>query len=135
MEFKGHQYQVTPVSVEGIKLAGADGSLVNVVARTTTSDVKVIPGEFALQQNFPNPFNPSTEIRYDLPEEGFVNLVVYNMVGQKVRTLRSETMQPGYHSMVWDGRNDVGSQVATGMYFYSIHTGSFQATKKMLFLK
>ena len=135
VEFIGHQYQVAPVSVEDIRLAGADGSLVNVVARTTTSDVKVIPGEFALQQNFPNPFNPSTEIRYDLPDEGFVNLVVYNMVGQKVRTLRSETMQPGYHSMVWDGRNDVGSQVATGMYFYSIHTGSFQATKKMLFLK
>ena len=135
VEFIGHQYQVAPVSVEDIRLAGADGSLVNVVARTTTSDVKVIPGEFALQQNFPNPFNPSTEIRYDLPDEGFVNLVIYNMVGQKVRTLRSETMQPGYHSMVWDGRNDVGSQVATGMYFYSIHTGSFQATKKMLFLK
>jgi len=135
VEFIGHQYQVAPVSVEDIRLAGADGSLVNVVARTTTSDVKVIPGEFALQQNFPNPFNPSTEIRYDLPDEGFVNLVVYNMVGQKVRTLRSETMQPGYHSMVWDGRNDVGSQVATGMYFYSIQTGSFQATKKMLFLK
>ena len=135
VEFIGHQYQVAPVSMEGIKLAGADGSLVNVVARTTTSDVKVIPGEFALQQNFPNPFNPSTEIRYDLPEEGFVNLAIYNMMGQKVRTLRSETMQPGYHSMVWDGRNDVGSQVATGMYFYSIHTGSFQATKKMLFLK
>ena len=135
VEFKGNQYQVASVTMEGIKLAGADGSLVNVVARTTTSDVKVIPGEFALQQNFPNPFNPSTEIRYDLPEEGFVNLAIYNMMGQKVRTLRSETMQPGYHSMVWDGRNDVGSQVATGMYFYSIHTGSFQATKKMLFLK
>ena len=135
VEFIGHQYQVAPVSMEDIRLAGADGSLVNVVARTTTSDVKAIPGEFALQQNFPNPFNPSTEIRYDLPEEGFVNLAIYNMVGQKVRTLRSETMQPGYHSMVWDGRNDVGSQVATGMYFYSIHTGSFQATKKMLFLK
>ena len=135
VEFKGNQYQVASVTMEGIKLAGADGSLVNVVARTTTSDVKVIPGEFALQQNFPNPFNPSTEIRYDLPEEGFVNLSIYNMMGQKVRTLRSETMQPGYHSMVWDGKNDVGSQVATGMYFYSIHTGSFQATKKMLFLK
>ena len=135
VEYKGNQYQVAPVSMEGIKLAGADGSLVNVVARTTTSDVKVIPGKFALRQNFPNPFNPTTEIRYDLPEEGFVSLAIYNMVGQKVRTLRSETMQPGYHSMVWDGRNDVGSQVATGMYFYSIHTGSFQATKKMLFLK
>ena len=135
VEYKGHQYQVAPVSMEGIKLAGADGSLVNVVARTTTSDVKVIPGKFALRQNFPNPFNPTTEIRYDLPEEGFVSLAIYNMMGQKVRTLRSETMQPGYHSMVWDGRNDVGSQVATGMYFYSIHTGSFQATKKMLFLK
>ena len=135
VEFKGNQYQVASVTMEDIKLAGADGSLVNVVARTTTSDVKVIPGEFALQQNFPNPFNPSTEIRYDLPEEGFVNLSIYNMMGQKVRTLRSETMQPGYHSMVWDGKNDVGSQVATGMYFYSIHMGSFQATKKMLFLK
>jgi hypothetical protein len=135
VDFKGNQYQVALVIMKGIKLAGADGSLVNVIARTTKSDVKVIPGEFALQQNFPNPFNPSTTIRYDLPEEGFVNLTIYNMMGQKVRTLRLETMQPGYHSMVWDGMNDVGSQVATGMYFYSIHTGSFQATKKMLFLK
>ena len=99
------------------------------------SDIKAIPVDFALQQNFPNPFNPSTEIRFDLPEADFVNLSVYNMMGQKIKTLTSENMTPGYHSIIWNGTNDSGSRVATGMYFYSINTSQFQSIKKMLFLK
>jgi hypothetical protein len=135
VEFMGNERENSFVNLEGIKLAGADGSLINTVARTNSSEVKVIPGAFALHQNFPNPFNPSTKIRFDLPEAGNVNLAIYNLMGQKIRTLSSDNMTPGYHAIIWDGTNDIGSQVATGMYFYSIQSNEFQATKKMLFLK
>ncbi|MBT7118324.1 MAG: T9SS type A sorting domain-containing protein, partial [Candidatus Marinimicrobia bacterium] len=135
VEFMGNERENSFVNLEGIKLAGADGSLINIVSRTNSSEVKVIPGAFALHQNFPNPFNPSTEIRFDLPEAGNVNLAIYNLMGQKIRTLSSDNMTPGYHAIIWDGTNDIGSQVATGMYFYSIQSSEFQATKKMLFLK
>ena len=135
VDFTGNKLDVSQVSLDGINLAGADGSLIDHVARTNSSDVKVIPGEFALHQNFPNPFNPSTEIRFDLPEEGMVELAVYNLMGQRIRSLSSKTMEPGFHAVGWDGTNDWGSQVSTGMYFYSIRAKSFQSTKKMLFLK
>ena len=135
VEFIGNERDIAHVTLEGIHLAGADGSLINHLARTNSSEVKVIPGAFALHQNFPNPFNPSTEIRFDLPEAGNVNLAIYNLMGQKIRTLSSVNMTPGYHAIIWDGTNDMGSQVATGMYFYSIQSNNFQATKKMLFLK
>ena len=135
VEFIGNERDIAHVTLEGIHLAGADGSLINHLARTNSSEVKVIPGAFALHQNFPNPFNPSTEIRFDLPEAGNVNLAIYNLMGQKIRTLSSVNMTPGYHAIIWDGTNDMGSQVATGMYFYSIQSSDFQATKKMLFLK
>ena len=135
VEFMGNERENSFVTLDGIKLAGADGSLINTVSRTNSSEVKVIPGAFALHQNFPNPFNPSTEIRFDLPEAGNVSLAIYNLMGQKIRTLSSDNMTPGYHAIIWDGTNDIGSQVATGMYFYSIQSNEFQATKKMLFLK
>ena len=126
---------IANVSLNKINLAGGDGALINYVSRKNSSEVKVIPGEFALHQNFPNPFNPSTEIRFDLPAEGKVELAIYNLMGQNIRTLYTDNMTPGYHAIIWNGTNDMGSQVATGMYFYSIQTSEFQATKKMLFLK
>ena len=79
--------------------------------------------------------HPATAEFGDDPEEGHVELLVYNMAGQKVRTIESGNMKPGYHSMIWNGTNDNGSRVSTGMYFYSIQTNNFQAVKKMLFLK
>ena len=118
-----------------MNLAGIKGDLIQQVTRSAASEVKLIPNDFSLQQNFPNPFNPSTEIRFDLPEEGHIELLVYNMAGQKVRTIESGNMKPGYHSMIWNGTNDKGTRVSTGMYFYSIQTNNFQAVKKMLFLK
>ena len=120
---------------KGITIVGADGSVIRSIARTNSSEIKAIPVRFALQQNFPNPFNPSTEIRFDLPENDNVILEVYNMMGQKIKTLASGNMSPGYHSIIWNGTNDAGAKVATGMYFYSINTSNFQSIKKMLFLK
>ena len=133
--FKGSIYDVGQVEIDNINVAGFAGDLIDYVSRTAISDVKLIPSDFSLQQNFPNPFNPSTEIRFDLPEEGQVELTVFNMQGQKVRTLESGRMTPGYHAIIWNGTNDNGSRVSTGMYFYSIQTNKFQAVRKMLFLK
>jgi len=135
LHFKGNEYQVSSVSLKDIKIAGADGNIVRTLTRESSSEIKAIPTSFALQQNFPNPFNPMTEIRFDIPESDYVSLAVYNMMGQKIRTLASGNMTPGYHAIIWDGKNDLGSQVSTGMYFYSIHAGQYKSTKKMLFLK
>jgi hypothetical protein len=135
LQFNGNDYQVSTVSLKDIKIAGADGNIIRSLSRTESSDIKAIPVNFALQQNFPNPFNPSTEIRFDLPENDHVTLAVYNMMGQKIKTLASRNMTPGYHSIIWNGTNDSGAKVATGMYFYSINTKNFQSIKKMLFLK
>ena len=133
--FIGGERDIANISISNINIAGADGKLVNFIGRTTSLTLQVIPTEFALHQNFPNPFNPITEIQFDLPEESAVSLDIYNLMGQNIRTLASETYSPGFHSIVWDGTNDYGEQVATGMYFYSIQTNLSQATKKMLFLK
>ena len=135
VEFKGSNYDIGFIDLENVNLAGIKGDLIQQVTRSAASEVKLIPNDFSLQQNFPNPFNPSTEIRFDLPEEGHIELVVYNMAGQKVRTIESGNMKPGYHSMIWNGTNDKGTRVSTGMYFYSIQANNFQAVKKMLFLK
>ena len=135
VEFNGHNYETGSVILDAVKLSGLDGNLIDLVMRSATSEVKLIPGQFALQQNFPNPFNPSTEIRFDLAEGGYVELSVFNMVGQEVRTLTSENMQPGYHAIIWDGTDNMGYKVSTGMYFYTINTSQFKDTKKMLFLK
>ncbi|SVA60669.1 uncharacterized protein METZ01_LOCUS113523, partial [marine metagenome] len=135
VEFKGDRQDVSHVELENIALAGSDGKLVNVVARSASTDVKLIPDQFALHQNYPNPFNPKTDIRFDLPEASQVEIVIFNLMGKKIRTISSGEMTPGYHSLIWDGTNDLGTLAATGMYFYTISAGDFRATKKMLFLK
>ena len=134
-EFHGSKYDISNISVDNINLVGADGSLIDYIDRVNSLDIRLTPQDFALMQNFPNPFNPTTEISFSLPVAGYVELSVYNMVGQKIRALSSENLNSGYHSVIWDGMNDAGTQAATGMYFYTIRTGNFKNTKKMLFLK
>jgi hypothetical protein len=94
-----------------------------------------IPKTYQLSQNYPNPFNPQTLIKYDLPEPGFVNITVYNILGQKVKTLVDEPQEMGYKSVYWDGKDDEGKEVASGIYFYKIKTKGFEKTKKMVLLK
>ncbi len=95
----------------------------------------LLPMEFALMQNYPNPFNPATRIRYQLPQESKVGLVVYNSVGQVVRTLVNSDLNAGYHEVVWDGLNSHGQRVTSGIYFYRIKAGDFTQTHKMLLMK
>ena len=90
--------------------------------------------EYALT-NSPNPFNPTTEIQFSLPEALDVSIVIYNMLGQKVKTLVDERMDTGKHSRVWNGKDDKGRTVGSGIYLYRMKAGSFQQTKRMLILK
>jgi hypothetical protein len=93
------------------------------------------PSEFDLSQNYPNPFNPSTKIEFTLARSGFVTLQIYDTLGRKVRTLVSEELSSGYKSVIWDGKNEDGDEVASGVYFYQLKVGDFSEPKKMLLLK
>ena len=94
-----------------------------------------IPETFALYQNFPNPFNPSTIIRYDVPRSSHVTIRVYDMLGHVVKTLVQGEVEAGAHSVEWDGRNQRGERVSSGIYFYRIEAGSFTKTMKMILAK
>jgi hypothetical protein len=92
------------------------------------------PVNLALQ-NHPNPFNPETEISYTLPAAGKVRLTVYNMLGQKVKTLVDEYQAAGHKTITWDGADEGGNKAASGVYFYRVKAGEFEDTKKMILMK
>lgn len=95
----------------------------------------VMPQTFELYQNFPNPFNPYTTIRFAIPEPEHVTLEVYNLLGQRVVSLVNGQMAAGTHTVVWNGIDSGGRQVATGVYFYRISAGPHNDVKKMILLK
>ena len=94
-----------------------------------------LPKKFALEQNHPNPFNLETTIEYALPKEGQVKIAIYNVLGQKIRTLLDRREPVGCRRIMWDGKNDRGEIVSSGIYFYRIETEGFIQAKKMLLLK
>ncbi len=96
---------------------------------------ETFPQGFALEQNFPNPFNPTTTLRFDLPEVSSITLTIYNMLGQKVRIFNMNDTPAGYHSIKWDATNDIGQQVGAGVYLYQLQTKDFVKTRKMVLLK
>ena len=96
---------------------------------------ELVPEEFVLEQNYPNPFNPSTTISYQLPTAENVILVIYDLNGRLVRELLNASREAGSYTVQWDGRNQTGQTVATGLYIYQIRAGQFNQTRKMLFMK
>jgi hypothetical protein len=90
----------------------------------------VIPSAFALHQNFPNPFNPSTSIEFALPKSGFVTLKIYNTLGEEVATLVSEKLPAGKHQRVWEAKG-----LASGVYVYRLQAGDFEQTRKLILLR
>ncbi|MED5317018.1 MAG: FlgD immunoglobulin-like domain containing protein, partial [Candidatus Neomarinimicrobiota bacterium] len=93
------------------------------------------PEEFALHQNFPNPFNPVTRIKYDLKEKSEVSVIIYDVTGREVKQLINASQEAGYHSMLWNGRNSQGQNAGAGVYFYMIQANDFRQVRKMLLLK
>jgi hypothetical protein len=89
----------------------------------------------SLQQNYPNPFNPETQIKFALPKPARVKLEVYNLLGQKVVTLIDKEMAAGYNTVVWDGKNEAGENVSSGIYFYRLEAGDLKETKKMIIVR
>lgn len=105
-----------------------------------SSGAPSIPVAFELDQNYPNPFNPSTTIRFSLPSQAAAGslpttLRIYNVMGQLVRTLVDEPMTEGAHHVIWDGKDDSGDLVASGVYFYKLRSGNYENTKKMVLMK
>jgi hypothetical protein len=94
-----------------------------------------IPERFELFANYPNPFNPETNIRYTLIERGSVSLAIFNMLGQKVATIVNEMQEPGSYSVRWNGRDDFGTTAPSGIYFYQLSVGGSTSTRSMVLLK
>ncbi len=119
---------------------GRDGSFDDTTMVAVATDVgddhgAALPNRFALEQNYPNPFNPSTTIRYSLPTASEVKITVVNMLGRTVATLVDARRSAGQHEVVWNGRDDAGNAVASGLYLYRLQSENFRATKKMMLLK
>ncbi|RMD94050.1 MAG: DNRLRE domain-containing protein [Calditrichaeota bacterium] len=110
-----------------------------IAVNSTKEDQKVLastlPEKFSLEQNYPNPFNPTTIIRFALPDESHVRLEIYNILGQKVRTLVNEVMAGGVHAVEWDGLSDHGQSLVSGVYIYRLQTPKFIRAKKMLIVR
>jgi len=95
----------------------------------------VAPTTYKLHQNYPNPFNPETTIKFELPKPGMVRIVIYNILGQEVRTLVNSEHKAGYHMLKWDGADNSGRSVASGMYIYRIIATDYVQAKKMLLIR
>ncbi len=110
-------------------------SSVCVTVVVVSSKSESLPKAFSLSQNYPNPFNPETVIKYTLPEDCHVELILYNILGQKVKTLVNQHQSAGYKMVHWNGRDDEGNEIASGLYFYRIETPKYSETKKMVLLR
>ena len=104
--------------------------------------INLYPDAFTLAQNYPNPFNPQTSIMISLQEDAHVDLIIYNLLGEEITRLAANERRPaGYYNFIWNGRNNIGAKVATGVYFYHALIRNEQGkvvlnkTKKMIFLK
>ncbi len=127
-----HHDSNTSLSKAAPVLAATEDAAVSVGSVETTP---AVPTEFALEQNYPNPFNPTTTIRFRLPDAGHVSVRIFNTLGQEIRLLVENDFGPGLHSIIWDGRNDNGNSVSSGLYLYQIQSGKFSQVKKMTLLK
>jgi len=125
------------VADDGIHQTSSDSRVLTIQndGITAVDEVKELPTKFAVGQNYPNPFNPTTNINYELPKASDVKVVIYNILGQPVRTLVNAKQEAAYYTITWDGKNDNGMSVSTGTYIYRVTAGEFTATKKMNLLK
>ena len=130
-----YYWLVEALDSDGFIVGSNDNTPNTIVVGTLSIDGDLIPIEFALHQNYPNPFNPVTTLRYDLPENGHVNIIIYDMMGRQVKTLVSQSQDAGYKSVIWNAANDYGKPVSAGIYLYQIQAGEYISTKKMVLLK
>jgi len=133
----GNQYNwiLTSENDEGHTLEKTGEIVVPSTDRFTLKRELVLPETFGLYQNYPNPFNPITTLRYDLPEQAFVTLTIYDMLGREIVQLVNTTKEAGIKVVQWDSTDNMGNPVSAGVYLYQIQAGEFVQTKKMVLLK
>ena len=99
------------------------------------SDDVLLPVKYNLFQNMPNPFNPETAIEFEIPKRSHISLQVFNILGQRLKTLAHKSYSAGKHSVYWDGTNENGQKLATGVYFLRLQSEEYVETKKLILLK
>ena len=130
------QSLVGAMSGENVDLQIGFGSFVYAPGmQTGVEDLPEIPVSFSLSQNYPNPFNPSTTIRFDIPRRAGVTLVLYDILGQRVATLVDQEKGPGRYEAVWNGRNDAGQNVSSGVYIYRLKADDRVQSRKLMLVK
>ncbi len=139
----GEVWEIVPVIANQVQLDKAiyltgesiytlDSKVEQYILRKST---KTVPSTFALHPAYPNPFNPITTLRYDLPEPAFVTLTIFDMMGREISQLVNKNQEAGFKSIVWNGTDNMGRPVSAGVYLYRIQAGEFVQTKKMVLLK
>ncbi|MEE9443928.1 MAG: right-handed parallel beta-helix repeat-containing protein [candidate division Zixibacteria bacterium] len=121
--------------VEVVTAEASDEYGNNLVVEISKSLSNLLPTSYSLDQNYPNPFNPGTDIRFSLPEAGHVQLSIFNIAGQKIKTLINEYQENGTHTVYWNGKDQSNNNVSSGIYLYKIQVNDFADTKKMILLK
>jgi hypothetical protein len=121
--------------IDTVKVTGEDRVVYVNRYEYLSTEGEGIPTAFALHENYPNPFNPTTTLRFDLPEVSDVTVTIFNMLGQRVRTFNMNDTPAGYHSIKWNATNDYGEQVGAGVYLYQLRAKQFVKTRKMVLLK
>ena len=130
-----YYYRIRAICCDG-EFMSTNSDIISVML--TVMDVassENIPDSYLLHQNFPNPFNPKTKIRYDLQKSGFVNIDIYNIIGKHIKSLINEKKEVGYQSVYWNATDASGQSVPAGLYIYTIQTDDFSSTKKMILVK
>jgi hypothetical protein len=125
----------TPVGGDMFALGIDSIEIIYAVGCTNEADIVSVPSVTTLRANYPNPFNPTTNIQFDIAVEGHVQINVFNIRGQRVTTLVNEHLGVGSHNVVWDGTNRIGRNVSSGLYFYKMTVGEYTETRKMLLMK
>jgi hypothetical protein len=133
-QMKGKGTKISSVGIENAILVNTSAQELDVQIRPNKL-IRTIPQTFSLAQNYPNPFNARTVIRYSLPKDSKVKISIYNILGQRVKVLVDEYQTTGHKTVVWDGTNQKGKEVASGVYLYKIKADDFVQSKKMLLLK
>lgn len=130
---KDYWYLIETISIDG--LSTFYGPIPATVSSAVSRDMSTVPTEFALQQNYPNPFNPRTQIRYDLSAAGQVSLTIYDILGTQVRSLVNAYQPAGAYSVTWDGTNNSGQRLESGIFIYELRAGHHVLYQKMTMLK
>jgi len=132
---KRYSWVLTSENGKDYTLEGTGEITIPSVERFVLNKKIVIPSTFTLYQNFPNPFNPITTLKYDLPSDAFVTLSIYDMLGREVTQLVNTSQKSGFKSVHWDAKDSMGRPVSAGVYLYQIHAADNVQTRKMVLLK